>query len=164
MKKILLSLLLLLSFTIFAENKVSISTSRDKVVATISLNESEYITLNERFLFLFIESEEYNFTFSGYPDGVVQENGDIYYSKELTLEGSLILKDGVPPGEYSIKISLGFQTCDKAGICNIPVEISEDIIVKGIETTKKSIVPYISLLIVIFGAVVLLLFRKKRSS
>lgn len=165
MKKLLVSILLFLSFTIFAENKVSISTSSDKLVATITLNESEYIVLNEQFLFLLIESDEYNFTFNGYPDGILQENGDIYYDKELTLEGSLLLKDGVSPGEYKINAILGFQTCDKVGICNIPVEISEEILVKEHIVTSKSNIPYIALLGVIISLIILLfILRRKKSS
>ena len=161
MKKLLLPLFLLLSFTIFAQNKVSFLTTSNKVTATISLNESEYITLDERFLFLNIESEHYNFVFNGYPEGVVQENGDTYYDTELTLEGTLTLKDGVPAGDYTINVLLGFQTCDKVGICNIPVEVSEEILVKK---PGKSNVPVIAGLIGVICAFILIFIRKKRAS
>ncbi len=88
MKKVILIILVLISLSLYGENKISITTKSDKVIATITLNESEYITLDDQFLFLFIESDHYNFVFSGYPDGELQENGDIYYSQELTLEGT----------------------------------------------------------------------------
>ena len=161
MKKYFIPLFLLLSFAIFAENKVSITTSSNKVTATVALNESEYLTLDERFLYLNIDSEHYNFVFSGYPEGVVQDSGAIYYDTELTLEGTLTLKDGVEPGDYNIQVHFGFQTCDKAGICNIPVEVTEDILVKE---ASKSNVPYISALIGFVLAFILILFRKKRAS
>ncbi len=159
MKKVIVIILVLLSFTLYGENRVSITTKSDKVIASITLNESEYITLDDQFLFLFVESDHYNFVFSGYPDGELQENGDIYYSKELTLEGTLTLKDGVNPENYNIEVILGFQTCDKEGICNIPVELSEEIMVKMVGT--GSMLPVIIGLILVVFIVIIAIFKRK---
>lgn len=160
MRKIVLIMTVLVSFALHSENKVSIITKSDKVIASISLNKTEYITLNENFLFLYVESEQYNFVFSGYPDGELQESGDIYYSKELILEGTLTLKDGVEPGDYTVEVVLGFQTCDKEGICNIPVEISEEIMVK--ESGSGSILPIILGLVLVLMVVIVVILKRKR--
>lgn len=162
MKKLFTILLLLLCFTIFAENKISIIAQSNGVIAEIQLNDSEYIILNDQFLFLFIESDNYDFIFTGYPDGISQENGDVYYSEKLILEGSLTLKDGIPPGEYSINVILGFQTCDKEGICNIPVEVSEEIIIKNSNNTP--VIPVTALIILILSIIILSIIRKRRNS
>lgn len=161
MKKVSLIMFVLISFTIHGENRVSITTKSDKVIASITLNESEYITLNDQFVFLFVESNEYNFVFSGYPDGELQDNGDIYYSKELVLEGTLTLKDGIQPDNYNIEVVLGFQTCDKEGICNIPVEISEEIMVKSVN--KDFMLPVIIGLLFVVLIVLFSLFKRKKS-
>lgn len=162
MRRLCILLFLFFSITLFAENKVSITIGGDLVTAKIDLNPTEYITLNEQFLFLLIESDHYNFIFSGYPDGVIQDSGEIYYSDELTLEGKLVLKDGVAVGDYPVNVILGFQTCDKAGICNIPVEISEEIIVK--EATSRPLIPYIAILIIFASLLAAIIYRRKKVS
>lgn len=159
MKNIILIILVLIGFTLYGENRVSITTKSDKVIASIALNESEYITMDNEFLFLFVESDHYDFVFNGYPDGELQENGDVYYSKELVLEGTLTLKDGVIPDNYNIEVVLGFQTCDKEGLCNIPVELSEEIMVK--QVGKNSMIPVIIGLILVIIVVIIAIFKRK---
>jgi len=161
MKRLLIILFFITTFNAFSENKVSITTNSDRVIAKIFLNRDEYIILNENFLFLTIESDEYNFVFTGYPDGELQESGDVYYSKELSLEGRLLLKDGVEEGDYNINVILGFQTCDKAGICNIPVEVSEEILVKK-GGSSYNVPVIIGLLLTISIIIILILKRRRR--
>ena len=102
MKKIYFILLISISISIFGENKVSIETKGNELLATITINDNEYIELNDDFLYLTVESNEYNFIFAGYPDGIVGEDGSIHYTKSLTLKGKLVLKSGVPKGKYTV--------------------------------------------------------------
>lgn len=162
MKKIVLVLFLIIGiFSIYGENKVSITADSTQITASIGLNKSEYVILNEDFLFMRIESNKYDFVFSGYPDGDLQEDGNIYYSGELILKGFLILKDGIPPGDYSVNIILGFQTCDKKGVCNIPVEISEEILIK--EKSNSSDFIIVSLLVFVIAIILFLVIRRRKS-
>lgn len=150
--------LFLLPFILFGNNKVSIATTNTSLKATIDINESEYISLNSDVLFLFIDSDKYNFHFKGYPDGEVGDNGDIIYKNQLTLEGDLILKDGVDPGNYNINVILGFQTFTN-GMGNIPVELSEDILVK--EQISVFPIPVLAGLGFIAIISILLIIRRK---
>lgn len=160
MKRFLLIFnLLLLSLSLYSENKVSISAKSDKVVAIVEINTGEYIFFNEDFLFLNVISDHYDFVFSGYPDGEPQENGDIYYSGELKLEGDLKLKDGVKSGDYKIEVVLGYQTCDKEGYCNIPVEISQTVSVQKSGGLNFKIVIALSILVLCF--IFILIIKRK---
>ena len=162
MKRVCFVLFIFMSISVFGKNKVSIETRGNELVATIYINDGEYIELDDNFLYLTIESDKYNFIFSGYPDGEVGANGDIKYRKELTLSGELLLKPGIPKKEYTINAILGFQTCSEAGFCNIPVEISQDILVNnspGLRLNLFYIAPVVFLIFLIFA---ILLFIKKR--
>jgi len=113
----------------------------------MTLEENEYIILNPDFLFLLVESDSYNFNFSGYPKGELQDNGLTYYSDSLTLEGDLILKEGVVEPSHLVDVTLGYQTCNKEGVCNMPVEITREL---AVGTPKKD-VPWVYILIVILS-------------
>lgn len=161
MKRTLLFLFLISCSFVFAENKISISTRSDKVIAEISINKDEYIILKEDFLFLNVISEHYEYKFSGYPEGEVQENGNVYYSDKLILKGELTLRDIYEPGEYEIEVVIGYQTCDEAGYCNIPVEVSQSILVaqsNGFST------PVIFAFFAIFISVLLIVIIKRKKS
>ncbi|MGL1891047.1 MAG: hypothetical protein OCD02_05435 [Spirochaetaceae bacterium] len=160
MKKIMLIVIMFIGFSLYADNNISISVKSNKVTGTINLNPSEYIILNEQFLFLIIESEEYELNFSGYPDGELHDDGDIYYSDKVILQGDLVLKDGIEPGDYKINVILGYQSCDIDGLCNIPVEVSEEILVKK-SYGFSPILPI--LILVIFSFMLLLIVKRKKS-
>ncbi len=161
MKRLFFTLLVILGMNLFAENNVSISTKSDKIIATIKLKESEYIILNHDFLFLYVESDHYNFIFSGYPDGELHDDGEIYYSKEVTLEGDLTLKEGIEPGDYNINVIFGFQTCDVEGLCNIPIEVSELILVKP--ATSNLVLIIISGFIALLCLVLIIVIKRKKA-
>lgn len=161
MKRILFFLIIILSFSLSAENKVTFTAGKNKVSAIIDINPDEYIIFNEQFLFLNVVSAHYSYRFSGFPEGEVQENGDIYYSGKLELEGDLSLKDGVSPGEYDIEVILGYQTCDKEGYCNIPVEVSQSITVLNSGFLDFKIIIAFSIILLCMTLIVLI--RRKRS-
>lgn len=151
----------LLSFSLYAENRVRIETNGNRVEATIELAESEYIIKNENFLYLLVESDEYDFTFNGYPEGQVKETGEILYAKQLTLSGELILKEGVKPDIYTINVILGYQSCDEEGNCFIPVEVAESIEI-GSGNSIILIISLISLFVVMITLIVIMGLRKRR--
>lgn len=128
MKRVfLLLILLLISLDLFADNRVRIVVKKDKIEAIIDIPENEHIVLNEMFLYLFIESDEYEFVFHGYPEGEDSDYGFTVYSDRLILSGDLFLKPGVEPGIYPVNVVVGYQSCDDEGLCFIPVEIAENI-------------------------------------
>lgn len=162
MKKIVILVsTLILSISLHAENRVRIETSGNRVEATIELAESEYIILNENFLYLLVESDEYDFTFNGYPDGQLKETGEILYAEGLTLSGELTLKEGVKPDTYTINVILGYQSCDEDGNCFIPVEIAESIEIRN-GNNSILIISLITLAVVMVVLIVILGKRKRR--
>lgn len=161
MKKILcLFSIMLLSSFLFAENRVRIETQGNRVNATIELAENEYIILNENFLYLLVESDEYDFIFDGYPEGQLKKSGETLYQKSLTLSGELVIKSGVEPGTYTLNVILGYQSCDEDGNCFIPVEVAESIEFGG---SSNPLLVIILVVMVLFMVVLTIIIgRRKR--
>ena len=162
MKKILIVIFCFIGVSIYSNNKVSFRIENDKISASVLLNPSEFIILDSNTLFLNVDSEEYHFTFLGYPESLVDKNGTEYYSNELTLEGNIDLKDSVERGNYKIYVTYGFQTSDIEGNLNIPVEVTEEIIIKKQNNTVLSIKLIIEVIILIVVIMVYLYLRRKK--
>ncbi|MBN2617787.1 MAG: hypothetical protein JXR64_05680 [Spirochaetales bacterium] len=159
MRKYLLLFLIVVSFNLYSENKVSFKTMSNRIEATITLDNEEYITLNEDFFYLMVESDKYTFKFSGYPKGEININGETVYFGKVILAGELELKENILPDDYLINVILGYQSCTKDGMCNIPVEVSENILVKN--NQKILYIPIGIGLLIILIVIVLLVKRRK---
>ncbi|OQY37919.1 MAG: hypothetical protein B6229_07230 [Spirochaetaceae bacterium 4572_7] len=164
MKVFMTTLMLLFSVVLYGEDKISISTNNGKVIARIDVAPDEYITLNEFLLYLDIESEEYDFTFDGYPEGPVHDDGSVYYSESLELSGVLSLKTGVEPANYNIDVILGYQTCNTNKLCNIPVELSQTILVKQNSSEDKFLFLKIGLVLAFIASNIVILSRRKKKN
>ncbi len=161
MKKIISILFILMGVSVFADNNVTITTKSDEVIAAVEINPDEYILLSDQFLFLRVDSDHYDFTFDGFPEGELQESGSVYYSGKLELSGKLMLKEGIEPGEYNIEVTFGYQSCNKEGLCYMPVEVSESILVT--QTSKSTLPLYLSLSIILICLVFIYIIKRKKA-
>lgn len=153
--------ILIINISLYAENRVRIETSGNRVEATIELANNEYIIKNENFLYLLVESDEYDFSFDGYPEGQIKETGEILYAEQLILSGELTLREGVEPDIYTINVIIGYQSCDEEGNCFIPVEVAESIEMGSGKNTTLFI-SLIALIAIIFVLITVLGLRKRR--
>ncbi len=160
MRKIAIVVLVFISSALFAAGPLTFKVYDNIVKVTIELEDGEHIVDSDQFLNLYVDSDEYDFIFSGYPESEPQDNGLSYYSNSLTLEGELILKEGINEGDYDIEVTFEYQTCTDEGICNFPVSVTEKLSVK---TTKFSYLYIVLPIVLIFIIIILIKIKRKNA-
>lgn len=153
-------------FTISAENEVTFKTDGKNLTSTIKLNPGERIYLDSSTLYLIVESQNFSFIFSGYPDGEVDSNGNIFYSDNLTLSGDLIKNEDTEISGVTVNAIVGFQVVNSEGEEGIPIEVAQDLNIKsgGSSNFLSSLLLILTIFLVILFIVLLTIFLKRRRS
>ncbi len=90
----------------------------------VNIPDSLHATLQEDYFYVDVDS------ISGilagktiYPEGTKNENGDIQYKGSIELLKDMQISDKVKPGEYQLKVKVGYQFCFDTGSCLLPEEV-----------------------------------------
>ena len=129
MKKLIciFTITLLFSFSLFTQDIVDINilppqkSEIGEILVTYNIPEGQYQSLQKEMFFFTIESEFFSLGEIEYPKGKIENSELPKYRGATVLKAPLIIAKDVPPGEYSIKVSAGYQFCEEeTGLCFFP--------------------------------------------